>query len=237
MRTVLLILLCLFSAAAFGQKISVRTIPDSAMVYIDSSFAGYSPLIDRSLDTGRHRIQIFDNITKWNRQNLDTTMNFIHGDVKVLEFAFKSMIEISAEPFETKIFLNSEYIGGSPQYIRYRKGDSLVFKCQLYETQNVLLDTIKNNKLNIKLIPLIGNNLKIRNGKNNIYYYLIGGGLLFGISSVISKNKADDFEERYRNSLNPNDKQNIRTFDALSSISLTIFEVCFLSLSYLLLSD
>jgi hypothetical protein len=239
-----LILLLLFASYAFSQSlnISIRTNIDSCLVFIDSQYIGKTPISSFSIQPGTYKLKaVTGDLEVWHKQMIEKTIVVDSASKNLFLLEFKNKMRIETEPDNAEVFINNQKTGNTPCEILYNRGDTLSIMKEDYEEKTLIIDKINNKPEIFKLVPK--KNLEITFTQPEIghnkgtYYALIGGGLAFGIMSVLTKHKADNLETEYRIGPTNELKTSIRKYDLLSGISLGIFEACFLTLSYLLLSD
>jgi hypothetical protein len=228
-----------------SAKISITSNVDSTIIFIDTLFLGYTPITNFEIKPGNYVIKgISKKIGEWSAEIIEKEIKINTDDSMHLDFKFKKRLKILTEPENAKIFSHNITLGNSPINIFYKPNDTLKIEKENYAEETILLDSIKGES--IKIILKTKNNidsshmndLTIRkNNGSNLTYYIIGGGLVFGIVAVITKANADHLETEYRSNKDQNTKNKIRLYDTFSGISLMLFESCFLTLSYLLLSN
>jgi hypothetical protein len=226
-------------------KINIISKNDSVLVFLDTIFLGQTPVINFPVSSGNYILKgICKKIGKWDNEIIESSVHIKPGDTNTFELRFRKNLRLITKPENAKVFINNNFVGYSPLNLFYNITDTILFEKDNYETESFPADLIKKELIQISMKPKIifqqdeNNNFAVRkNGSNKTIYYLIGGGLAFGVFAVITKINADDLETEYKSSHNQDIKSKIRTYDTVSGISLMLFEACFLTLSYLLLSN
>jgi hypothetical protein len=226
-------------------KISITSNVDSTLIFIDTLLLGYTPIINFEIKPGNYILKgISKKIGEWGTEIIENAIKLNTGDSINLDFNFKKRLKILTEPENAKIILHNISIGNSPINIFYKPNDILKIEKENYAEETILLDSIKGESIKIILkarhnidSSRMNDQIIRKNNGNNLSYYIIGGGLVFGVLAVITKANADHLETEFRSNNDQDTKNKIRMYDTLSGISLILFEGCFLTLSYLLLSN
>lgn len=236
-----LTLFVLSSISAQNKKISIHSNIDSAYVFINNQFIGYTPLNDIILPNDTINLLITDeNVLNWSTQKINKNI-IVNKDTTILIY-FKHKLFINTIPDNAEIFLNDKIIGKSPLFILYDMSTSnkIEIKKENFNTVSLKTDSIFSKTLLIELQELsIDQEKKQKKIKsnNNMTEYIIIGGIISGIISGYSKMRADHYESEYNNNKSKTNKEKVYLYDTISNISLIIFECSLISVSYLLLKD
>jgi hypothetical protein len=240
----LLLFFLAFSAITNDQdkKIVIISNIENAHVTIDSVYIGIAPIESYMTDKDTIRISMSDNnFDIW--ENERKTFDVAITKDTVIEVMFRKKINISTEPTEAELYLDSVFIGLSPLqiYLHQDSDNNLEIKKTYYKSRIVNLNESEINSLHFDLEII---NKEIFDFKSNEekfnskqITYLIVGGLVAGLVSGFTKMEADAIEKEYKKSLDVSLKNSIKTYDTVSNISLAIFGSCFFYVNYLLLRD
>ncbi len=242
----LFFLLVFLSSISLAQerKINIVSNIDSARVYINSQFKGFTPLNEIISDQDTALLCVTDEeITLWSAQKIATTV-VINKDT-TFSFIFRNRLNIVSSPAEAKVFIDDRFIGNSPLFVTYEKGKSSVLKIskENFESRVVQLDSVLTKSINVYLQPLYENRSETSSrdsheiSGSNLITYLIIGGVAAGLVSGYTKMKADNLEKEYKAKKSDKLKSDIYTLDTISNLSLILFEGCLISVNYLLLKD
>jgi hypothetical protein len=237
---------------SFSQdaKINVISNNDSVSVFLDTLFLGKTPVLNFAVSSGSYILKgISKKIGRWDNEIVEISIRIKPGDSSSYHLNFRKSLKLITNPENAKVFINNTFVGYSPINIFYNKTDTISIKKENYEIETFTADSIKNGLVKNGLVKIALSpegrfqqdnkieSLVKKNGSNKTIYYLISGGMALGVFAVLMKINADDLETEYRSNHNQDLKSKIRTYDTVSGVSLMLFEACFLTLSYLLLSN
>ena len=239
----LLLFFLLFSITnAQSKKITVVSNIENAHVTIDSVYIGITPIESYMTDKDTIRISMSDNnFDAWESERKAFDVAIIKDTV--IEVMFKKRINISTEPTEAELYLDSVFIGLSPLqiYLHQDSDNNLEIKKTYYKSKFVNLNESGINSLHFDLEIIDKEIFDFKNSEEKLnskqITYLIVGGLVAGLVSGFTKMEADAIEKEYKQNLDVSLKNSIKTYDTVSNISLAIFGGCFFYVNYLLLRD
>ncbi|HRV32578.1 MAG TPA: PEGA domain-containing protein [Candidatus Paceibacterota bacterium] len=231
----------LSSTSAQNKKISIHTNIDSAFVFIDNQFIGYTPINDFIISKDTINLLITDeNVLNWSSQKINENI-IVNKDTSIFIY-FKHKVYVNTLPDNAEIIFNDKSIGKSPLFILYDNTtiNKIEIKKENYHSLVLKTDSTFPKTISLKLQELNTDqdkNLKKIKSNNNLNEYLIIGGIISGIISGYSKMRADHYEAEYYNNKTNTNKEKVYLYDTISNISLIIFECSLISISYLLLKD
>jgi hypothetical protein len=241
-KLLLLLFFALSITSAQNKRITIISNIENAHVTIDSIYIGTTPI--ESYMTDKDTIKIFmsdNNFDVW--ENERKAFDVAITKDTVIEIIFRKRINITTEPVEAELYLDSTFIGLSPlQVYLYPDGDNnLEVKKTYYKNKIVNLNENGINSLHFDLeiidkeiFYFKGNEEKLTS--KELTYFIVGG-LAAGLVSGFTKMRADAIEKEYSKSLDVSLKSSIKTYDTVSNISLAIFGGCFFYVNYLLLRN
>lgn len=102
-------------AAADSASITIRSIPDSARVMIDSVDAGRTPLTIDSLEAGPHRLRlIHPDASNWLTVPLEDTVRLSPREHRTLQYRFEQGSSIISLPSGAEVMIGDSVVGTTP---------------------------------------------------------------------------------------------------------------------------
>jgi len=231
-------------------SLTVRSVPDSAWVFIDQEQIGLTPVTIDTILPGFHMVRVLQaDLSSWVSGAIDDSLVLEPGERKTLQYAFDRVMYISTEPSGARISLGDSIAGSSPLTLRLPPqyaGDALTVDKTGYERVLIPLSDRSSGFIFTRLekkwqsaegeYPLL--NVPGSTSKTSLRFYLAGGAtILSGIAAAYFKIKADDRNALYELTGNPALRDETRRLDTAAGISLLTTEIAFALLTYYLLSD
>jgi len=160
-----------FWANSASAALSISTNPDSAAVFLNENFLGFTPLIARPAKTGERTLRL----QKANYRTIDTVVVIAPGRETTLAFFLQAIAtrpesvvvapefgaaQILSQPAGADIFLDNQRRGKTPITIKkLAPGDYIiVLKKADYQDSSisVAIEAGKEKKVEVKLAPLMG---------------------------------------------------------------------------------
>lgn len=102
-------------AATERASITIRSLPDSARVTIDSAIAGWTPLTLDSLAAGLHRLRlIHPDMSNWLTVPLEDTVRLSPGEHRTLQYTFEQARFLVSLPSGAEVFIGDSVVGTTP---------------------------------------------------------------------------------------------------------------------------
>lgn len=241
-KLLLLFFLAFSVTSAQSKKIGITSNLENVHIAIDSIYIGITPVENYITDKDTIRISASNNsFDSWESER-QTFGAAITNDTTI-EVLFRKIINVSTEPVGAELYLDNAFIGLSPLqiYLNNDSNNTLEVSKNYYKNKIVNLNEIKANSLHVDLEIINKEMSDFKNYEKNFnskqLKYFIAGGLVAGLVSGFTKMRADDIESEYNQSFDPSLKNNIKSYDTVSNISLAIFGGCFFYVNYLLLKD
>jgi len=103
------------STATGWASITVRSLPDSARVSVDTLDAGRTPVRVDSLTAGLHRLRlIHPDISNWLTIPIEDTVRLSPGEHRTLEYAFKQLYSLVSLPSGAEVAVGDSVVGTTP---------------------------------------------------------------------------------------------------------------------------
>jgi len=261
MKLNLLILILLFSivAPARGQSvlssdtvttdqrstageltIESRTVP--VIVYDDTLLIGTTPIVRRSLDTGRHVLRYYSSGTQswFNPPLLDTvvveSLSVIHRMV-IPSFMFR----ITSEPYGATVFHGDSLMGTTPLILTTTDTMGIVTVLKENYQKTEVLYSVSHPSPHIILLPLPGAAVSpfeplVREspGKHLPIYLTTAATVISGVAAAYLKMKADSYYDDYRLTGSRSALDRLHAYDTAAGIALAASEISFFTLTIVL---
>jgi PEGA domain len=103
------------STAAVKASITVMTLPDSALLTVDSLVVGRTPLTVDSLAPGRHRLRlVHPDFSNWLTDPIEDTVHVLAGERRTLRYRFDEGRSLVSFPSGAEVFLGDSLLGSTP---------------------------------------------------------------------------------------------------------------------------
>ncbi len=252
---ILFILLLVVDAAAQQPAsndgwLTVQSNPPGAEIYIDSTYIGKTPIQRQAVQSGRHLLKIFyPSAAAWNALSKTETTFVTSGNEVQLTIELGALLSINSDPAGARVFNQGVELGMTPLF--YRSGLPLIGQLTLqkegYESTSLPLNTAQVSTL-VRLKPVSSNSLprlpdilppNVGNGNSTrLLTYVAGATMIVsGVVAAYFKEQGNQEFDKYLATSDPSSLSSTRTFDRESAIAITITQLSFAALVYLLLSE
>ena len=231
--------------------VSIRTSPSGADVYIDSLFAGKSPIQNFSVARGQHSIKVYyPSVFAWNavvtRDSLDTS----GGGPVEKRITVGDIVRVESDPPGGSVLRGTSMLGSTPLYLRSDEsmGGDLLIRKEGYDSLQVPLSERNNGLIYVKLKPKSAFGSPDRSGDvlteqghlatDHWLTYASGATMIAsGVASAWLKDRANRDFDMYIQTNNAANLTSTRTYDRAAAATLLISSISFGILAYLLLSE
>jgi len=242
----LLVFLLSISADVFTQEkygfININTEPSGALVYIDSTFVGRSPLINMKIKSGTYTLNLkYPKTTDWLEKDIVQKIEVKENDTLNLFISFEKLIKINSIPFSADIFLGDSIIGTTPTIFKMKDllGKSLKIRKKGYGEVEVFIDGGSRN-IEVSLPQQPGAESELRTKPKDRLKSVLpiaGLSLASGAVSVYFKMQADKLYGEYLKTGDPEKLNTVKTYDKVAGVTLLIFELTTIVAIYILLKE
>jgi hypothetical protein len=231
-------------------SLTIRSVPDSAWVFIDQERFGMTPVTIDSILPGYHVIRLLQaDLSSWVSGAISDSLELGPGEQRTLQYAFDRVVYVSTDPSGARILLGDSVAGSTPLELRLplqHDGDALTIDKPGYERALIPLSDRSSGFIFTRLEkrwqstdsenPLL--NESGPSSKTSLRFYLAGGAtILSGVAAAYFKIKADDRNALYELTGDPALRDETHRLDTAAGISLLATEIGFALLTYYLLSD
>jgi hypothetical protein len=226
--------------------ITVRSRPSGASVFIDSVFAGKTPLERHQLPSGEHEMKVFyPSVSDWNAFVQQKSFRLDVGSEIESSFEFGSILTLHSVPSGAVVSFLGNELGRTP--LLYRSNTTLQGNVMLG------LDDYKSVSVAISEKPSVVRLEYLRDSQPpselTVEYPSVApqrkwmsigsaaGMVVFGVAAAYFKDRANRDFERFASTADPAFLSSTDKYDRLSLISLIMTQATFGLLIYSLLSD
>jgi hypothetical protein len=254
----ILFLLCIIHGGMFASNdedtirtvehhatLSVQSNISGAQVYIDTLFAGVTPLEQRVLEEGTHIVRyVYPDSRSWNHTAIIETLAVRSVEAIHRRIIFPVVYHITSEPYGATVHLNDSLIGTTPLFCAFTPVKGMItLSKEGYAEATVTLSADGGD-----VYALLHRNTQEMNGERSPFLsdggtknmrpviLTAGAAVLTGAASAYFKIKADGYYNDYRVNGDPGTLDRVRRLDTAAGITLFASEMSLLALSYLLLS-
>jgi hypothetical protein len=239
------------SSSIRTARLEVRADRDSARVFLDSLYAGRTPLILDSVAAGKHILRIVSpHPEEWNACTVSDTVTLFSGRENVFTYTLLSFVSLTSVPSGASLFINDSLAGVTPILLKprnVRPGSNLTLKMAGFEPAGIGPELFTGTALQIALkagwqqrtdeeTPF----LTVGTGWNprRVGLYASGGvAVLAGVAAAYFKIAADDKQSAYLETGDPALLRDRRHLDTWAGISLAAAQAGLAVLSYLLITE
>jgi hypothetical protein len=230
--------------------VTVLTDPSGADLFIDSMFVGKSPLQSILIRLGSHHIKAFyPSVFSWNASVTEETLEIVDAGNFTKHLFLGKILKVQTDPPGSTVLYDGKSLGVTPLYFR---GDSsgagnLIIRKSGYDSLSVPSNEIKGGFLRLQLRPVgdsgaVFSSSDLRGpdlvATDHWPTYVSGLAMIVsGVTSAYLRDQANKEFDRYLVSKNPASLSTTNRLDREATISLVISQICFVVLSYLLLSE
>lgn len=232
-------------------RLTVISNPESAQVYIDTLFAGVTPLENHIIKKGAYKLKIINPKSLQDWQNDNRSFNiFINGDT-TLNIRFRYFYFINSNPYSAKVFKGDSLLGETP--LRFFTDNeltgSLLVRKKNYKEYSFDLGTYNfGTGANINLIPkgleadkdlIYKDRITQFNTKRSLIP-ILGTAAVSIASCVLAfnyKNIANDEYDKYLLRGNSKYLEESQNNDTYFAVSLAVMQAAVAGLIYFLFFD
>ena len=238
-------------SAHTGGRIELFADVDSALVFIDTTYAGRTPLVADSLPAGRHLIRILPpHAESWFSGAIDDTVVVNPGETLTRRYGLRQYIAVQSHPSGASVYLNDSLAGETPFLLRtslLRSGRQLSLKKDGFEPLAVVTADLKGSIFQTALKagwqqPLPDDSPYFTSepkwSSRRVGLYVSGGtAVLAGIAAAYLKISADDRQAAYQETGNPALLTQRQRLDTWAGVSFALTQVGLAVFSYLLITE
>jgi hypothetical protein len=231
--------------------VSIVTSPAGADVYIDSLFAGRSPLQSVSVARGRHSIKAYyPSVFAWNAVVTRDSLDASEGGPIEKRMTVGDVVRVESDPPGGSVLRDASLLGSTPLYLRsaVSMGGDLLIQKEGYDSLQVPLSERNNGLIHVQLKaknafggPDHSGDLLPSNGHlatDHWLTYASGATMITsGVVSAYLKDRANREFDLYIQTNNAANLTSTRTYDRAAVATLLISSISFGVLAYLLLSE
>jgi hypothetical protein len=240
------------SLAASGQaRLEILADIDSALVYLDTLYAGRTPLVLDSLPTGTYLARILPpHEQSWLEHAIIDTLVLNPGQRMSRRYVLREYLAVRSDPPGAQVFLGDSLAGETPLLLRIallRPDERLMLKKDGFEPFALNTDGVRGSIVQSTLKagwqhPPLEESPFLTGisgwSPRRIGLYVSGGAaVLAGIASAYFKISADDRQEAYLESGNPALLSERQRLDTWAGVTFAITQVGLAIFSYLLISE
>jgi hypothetical protein len=235
------------AADSTHASLVIETGADTALVFIDSMRAGFTPL-SATTTPGRHILRLVHiDVSSWLTGTMSDTLVLAPGEDRRLHYEFERRFMIVTSPAGAQVRVGDSLAGTTPLLVLFPPGGvlpRLALQKTGYETVPVTIPPGQGGIVRATLTGLWQAEametpfLNDSPARNPLRFYIAGGAtLLSGISAAYFKIRADEQHEMFLQTADPARRDDTRRLDSVAAISLVLTQVGFAFLTYFLLSD
>ncbi|MGB2957717.1 MAG: PEGA domain-containing protein [Bacteroidota bacterium] len=231
-------------------SVTVRTNIDSARVFIDSAFAGYTPLRIDTLSPGTHEVRIVHpELTSWLTGNVTDTVSLLPGESRNLSYTLREWYYLNSLPSGADIYIGDSLAGATPLIFSSSllpPHSSLSLTKSGYERAVTGPAEFRRGSLVLPLVrtagtePVIGSIVmqEMPAGRNALRLHLSGySTLFFGAITAYLKIRADKAHENFLRTQNPAYLSRRDRLDTQAIAAIVITQIGLGLFIYFLLSE
>ncbi|MBI2619003.1 MAG: PEGA domain-containing protein [Ignavibacteriales bacterium] len=245
--TILLVSLAFEAVESQTTHISFFSDPPGAEVFIDSTFAGRTPLLQVEVPHGLRRIRLFlPSASDWNAVARNETLQVVAGEEIQKTYELGSTLAVNSIPPGASVLLGGVELGTTPLYYRSSKSvkGELIVRKQGFEPKSIDASAppgfVTLNPLNGGILS--GTEIEYEESPDSDLrrWATYSSGAAMVISGVIAayyKERANSRFDQYLSTNRPDDLASTNRNDRRSAIALVVTQISLATLTYLLLSE
>ena len=232
-------------------RLEVRSDRDSARVFMDSLYAGQTPLILDSVAAGKHILRIVSpHPEEWNAVTVSDTVMLLSDRENTFTYTLLSFVSLTSVPSGASLYIDDSLSGVTPLLLKpknIRPGSNLTLKMPGFEPAGIGPELFTGTALQIALkagwqqrtdeeTPFLS--VGTAWSPRKIGLYASGGvAVLAGVAAAYFKIAADDRQSAYLETGDPALLKDRRHLDTWAGISLVAAQAGLAVLSYLLITE
>lgn len=227
-----------------SSSLTVHSAPDSALVRINGTLKGYTPLDIDSLSPGRYVLQILPKeIDSWLSNPISDTLLLAAGEHRVLSYKLEERNIVTSSPFGGEVALSDSILGTTPLALPNELMQRpLMVRKQGYETATIFPGSLRT----IRLKPLWKNgegpesvfrDADVRSRKTTELYLTGAATVLSGVTAAFLKIRADNRYQQYLASGDPSLLSQTHRLDTAAGIAIVATQISLGLFTYFILSQ
>jgi hypothetical protein len=250
-----LLMLCSVLAAQTPQRpdslcmLAITTDPAGADIFVDSMYAGKSPLQALKVQAGSHSVRMFyPSVFSWNATVKEDTVGLADGESVARTFSLGGTLNLQTVPSGGTVIYDGSILGMTPLFISLPRPLTVGLTIQKpgYQTIEVPVNEIRKELLRLQLQPAgpgSGPPPSDLRGPDLVaidHWPTYASGFVMiasGVTSAYLKDQANREFDKYLATNDPSRLANTHRLDRGAAITLVISQISFAVLSYLLLSN
>lgn len=250
------LLIGVYSMVAWSQdhnvsmgRLSVTSNVRSAKVFVDSTEAGVTPLVNHPVTPGKHVVCVVpihkDGYNRsWTTNAVCENVEVDSGEESRLTFTIPRSLQIVSEPYGARISYGDSIIGETPAFVStFAEHGSVTLSKDGYENLILMFDTSTSYLYgSLRSIRLMGDDhstlyLEKEEARSTVPIVITASSaVLTGIAAAYLKIQADNRYSDYRNTGSAERLNQVRRLDVASGIALGVSQLSLALLTYFLLS-
>lgn len=228
-------------------RLNVLSHPPGAEVYVDSVFAGVTPLRGLTPGNGAHTVKTaYPDIRQWNAIVQSQEIHGREGEELTLEFEFGSVFSLHTVPAGASVYDQDRLIGTTPLYHRSAESLRSALRVRKEGYEDLYIDPVASGRFFSLKIPDgaqppdadRGIESSAERAGTRLATYLSAGAMVVsGVAAAYFKQKADHRFGLYAATRSERHLNATRRYDGYSGVALVLTELSFAVLTYLLLSE
>jgi hypothetical protein len=233
-----------------AASITVTTNIDSARLFIDSTFAGYTPTTVDTLSPGTYALRlVHPEVTSWLTSNVTDTVTLSPGEARSLRYTLREWYYLNSIPSGADIYINDSLAGATPMVLNaslFAPGASVSLAKEGYDpaaagstqfqrgslilplTRRAGMEPVNGSNI-MQQMPASGNSLRLRVAGYST--------LFFGAMTAYMKIRADKANEQFFRTQNPAYLSRRDRLDSQAIAAILITQICLGLFVYFLLSE
>ncbi|MCK5572205.1 MAG: PEGA domain-containing protein [Bacteroidetes bacterium] len=233
-----------------AASITVTTNIDSARLFIDSTFAGYTPTTVDTLSPGTYTLRlVHPEVTSWLTSNVTDTVTLSPGEARNLRYTLQEWYYLNSIPSGADIYINDSLAGATPMVLNallLTPGASVSLTKEGYDPAVAGPTEFQRGSLILPLTriagtePLNGSIImqQMPVSSNALRLHVAGySTLLFGAMTAYLRIRADKANEQFFRTQNPAYLSRRDRLDSQAIAAILITQISLGLFIYFLLSE
>lgn len=255
MKTALLVGLFLTGIPVYAQfgippdanvaRLVIRSDIDSAVVILDGTMIGTTPVTRSGVSPGGHALRILHpDLQNWNASVIADSIEIGPGEHLEKQYHFERQYMLQTNPSGAEVILGSRVIGMTPLVVRPGEGDSIVqIRKPGYASGTVMFADADRGHLWVSMVrdpdATITDGIVTTTGGSSALPIVLSGvsSVVAGGFSAYFKVQADQAYGEYLLSGDPLKLAQTRKLDNVAGIALAASQMYFALFSYLLITQ
>ena len=224
--------------------LTVQTDVDSALVIVDGTLAGKSPVTVGNLEPGPHTIRVVHpDLENWFSPVIVDSIDLRPGETRDFQYSFTRTLFVRSDPSGAEVSIDQRVAGTTPLFLPSAGIDSLLeVRKRGYNPVSVSPAFAERGVIDVKLDPLtdqtdIDLNGVVPEHSSTLPIVLSGASsILAGGFSAYFKVKADEVHREYLITGDPSKLAETRKLDNVAGIALGASQIYLALFSYLMIT-